>query len=147
MRERGRKRHRARVEKQSQDGSIHDVNNTYTWDQAFSVHVAGLNGTSFAGHSDWRLPNVRELDSIVNYENFNPAVSPAFNNNCTSGCTVLTCSCTALRVDVPSSFLYWSSTTDAGYPSEAWLVIFHGGGVTLNGKGSSLYVRAVRGGS
>src|SRR5207244_11210691 len=85
-------------EKLSMDGSVHDVSNTYTWANAFAQHVATLNGTSFAGHTDWRVPNVKELQNIV------PAVSPAFNNNCTSGCTVLTCSCTA-------SSGYWSSTT------------------------------------
>src|SRR5919197_1060292 len=79
-------------EKLSMDGSVHDVSNTYTWDNAFSVHVAMLNSTNFAGHTDWRLPNVKELESIVNYQNVAPFVSPAFNNNCTPGCTVLTCS-------------------------------------------------------
>jgi len=54
-------------EKQSNgDGSIHDVNNTYTWDAVFSVHVGTLNSTGFAGHTDWRVPNVKELTSIVN---------------------------------------------------------------------------------
>src|SRR2546426_88035 len=91
-------------EKQSDDGSIHDKDNLYTWDDAFAVHVAGLNATNFAGHNDWRLPNVKELQSIVDYENFNPAVAPAFNNNCTAGATVTTGSCTA----TPASD-YWSS--------------------------------------
>ena len=106
-------------EKLSMDGSVHDVSNTYTWANAFAQHVATLNGTSFAGHTDWRVPNVKELQNIV------PAVSPAFNNNCTSGCTVLTCSCTA-------SSTYWSSTTVAGQarpgdppgPTFAWFVLF-----------------------
>jgi hypothetical protein len=72
-------------EKQSNgDGSVHDIANTYTWDQAFSGHVATLNSTSFAGHTDWRVPNVKELQSIVNYENVAPAVSPAFNKKCAS---------------------------------------------------------------
>src|SRR5205814_55397 len=35
-------------EKQSQDGSIHDIANTYTSDQAFSGHVATLNSMGFA---------------------------------------------------------------------------------------------------
>src|SRR5204863_391623 len=42
-------------EKLSLDGSVHDRNNTYTWTQAFSGHVATLNSTSFAGHTDWRV--------------------------------------------------------------------------------------------
>src|SRR5206468_905681 len=57
-------------EKQSNgDGSVHDMSNAYTWDQAFLGHVAILNtGTGFAGHTDWRVPNVRELQSIANYQ-------------------------------------------------------------------------------
>jgi hypothetical protein len=79
-------------EKQSSDGSLHDMANTYTWDQAFSAHAATLNTMNFAGYNDWRVPNVKELESIANYQNVNPAVSPAFNDNCTPRCTVLTCS-------------------------------------------------------
>ena len=35
--------------------------------------VAELNSTRFAGLDDWRVPNVRELESLVNFENVNPA--------------------------------------------------------------------------
>src|SRR5262249_25760786 len=70
-------------EKKSFDGTIHDVNaRFYTWENAFAVHIAGLNAANFAGHSDWRLPNVRELESITNYQESSPAVSPVFNANC-----------------------------------------------------------------
>jgi hypothetical protein len=128
-------------EKQSNgDGSVHDFNNLYTWDQAFSVHVATLNSTSFAGHTNWRVPNLKELESIVDLENFTPAVSPAFNSNCTSPCTVLTCSCTAAEE-------YWSSSSDAQYPGNAWGVEFFDGNVAASTKAASVYVRAVRGGS
>ena len=83
-------------EKKSDDGSIHDKDNVYAWENAFAMHVAGLNtAPCFAGFCDWRLPNVKELQSIVNYQNFSPAVSPAFNTNCGEGDTVLTGSCTA----------------------------------------------------
>src|SRR5439155_4104024 len=113
-------------EKLSMDGSVHDVSNTYTWANAFAQHVATLNSTSFAGHNDWRMPNVKELESIMNYQNVDPTVSPAFNTNCTSGCTVLTCSCTT------SSSGYWSSTTAASNPSTAGVLDTGGGGVCLD---------------
>jgi Protein of unknown function (DUF1566) len=121
------------------DGSVHDVANLYSWDHAFSVHVATLNSTSFAGHADWRVPNVKELQSIVNYENLSPAISPAFNTNCTSPCTVLTCSCT-------QSEDYWSSSS-AVPAAGAWLVDFTIGEVAPTDKDITLFVRAVRGGS
>ena len=127
-------------EKLGQDGSIHDVGNTYTWNEAFSVHVASLNSTSFAGHSDWRLPNVKELQSILNYGTSNPAVSPAFNANCTPGCMATTCSCTA------ASF-YWSSSSFAANPSLPWLLDFFTGGTATPSKTTYWFMRAVRGGS
>ncbi len=129
-------------EKQSNgDGSVHNEYNVYVWDDAFSFHVAQLNSGSFAGHTDWRVPNVRELASIVNYENAgSPLVSPAFNNNCISPCTVLTCSCTQAGV-------YWSSSSDASGPQAAWSVYFDAGYVLQNPKTGASYVRAVRGGS
>src|SRR5262249_49755536 len=82
-------------EQLSLEGSVHDRGNTYTWTNAFAGHVATLNAMSFAGHNDWRMPNLKELESIASFQNSNPAVPSAFNNGCTSvGCTVLTCSCT-----------------------------------------------------
>jgi hypothetical protein len=130
-------------EKKSDDGSIHDKDTLYTWANAFAVYIAGLNaGAGFAGHTDWRVPNVKELQSIMNYENFNPAVSPAFNTGCVAACTVLTCSCTAARG-------YWSSSTVAIPPlgpSDAWLVVFFDGSMIANFKGNERRVRAVRSG-
>ena len=55
--------------------------------QPGNINIAGLNSTAFAGYTDWRLPNVKELQSIVNYENVIPAVSPAFNTGCEPACT------------------------------------------------------------
>src|SRR5213083_2131872 len=78
-------------EKLSDDGTVHDKDNVYTWANAFTGHVATLNAMSFAGHSNWRLPNVRELQSTSDYQTFNPAVASAFNTNCASGCSATTC--------------------------------------------------------
>jgi len=126
-------------EKKSDDGTIHDKDTTYTWADAFGVHVAGLNAAIFAGRHDWRLPNVRELRSIIDYEQFNPAVDPVFNTACSSDCTVLNCSCTA----TPD---YWSSTSSAKFPESAWDVSFTVGASDGEDKTESRFVRAVRGG-
>ncbi|SRR6266480_916450 len=125
-------------EKKSLDNTIHDQNTIYTWDNAFAVHVAGLNTANFAGHTDWRLPNVKELQSILNLENFGPAVSSEFNTGCVAGCTA--CSCTA-------SSIYWSSSTTSANPVFAWFVEFSAAGADRDGKIQANRVRAVRGGS
>ena len=131
-------------EKKSSDGTIHDFHTVYTWADAFAVHVAGLNATNFAGHNDWRLPNVKELQSIVNYGDVGPgaAVSTEFNNNCTAGITVLAGSCSA-------GSLTWSSTPNpvAGPPAKALFVTFSDGRVDAVSQSNTFHVRAVRGGS
>jgi hypothetical protein len=128
-------------EKQSSfDGSINDSENTYSWHSAFTVKIAALNGSAFAGHTDWRLPNQFELYSLLDLGKITPAVSAAFDTDCVGGCDVLTCSCTV-------SDYYWSSTTYEDGTAIAWFVDFSNGYVGGEGKSSLLRVRAVRGGS
>jgi hypothetical protein len=126
-------------EKKSDDGGLNDVDTTYSWTNAFAVHVAGLNAASFAGYGDWRLPNARELQSLVNYQNV-PTVDSVFNTNCSPGCTVLTCSCTRGNEA-------WSSSSAFPNPADGWWASFLFGNVTFSPKGTGLRVRAVRGGS
>jgi hypothetical protein len=144
-------------EKKSDDGSVHDQDNTYTWSTgspaynpdgtAFTSFLATLNSAPcFAKHCDWRLPTMTELQSLVAYERWAPAIDPVFNAACDPDCTVLTCSCTSL------DDFYWSSTPMAEIPSvDAWNVGFNQGVVNLYPKtfgslpGGS-YARAVRGG-
>jgi len=67
-------------------------------------------------------------------------VSPAFNTGCTPGCNVWGCSCT-------QSNWYYSSSSSAGIPSNAWIVLFLNGKVIEDRKAGTSYVRAVRGSS
>jgi hypothetical protein len=142
-------------EKLSMDGSVHDVGNVYSWSGAFVSHVEILNSAHFAGHNDWRLPNIRELESIVDYGSQQSVpISPIFSTPCDPGCTVLTCSC------VVGAF-YWSSTSFQSPPAFAWglnfgygnttncaplTTPFQTGACTTKPYGVGL-VRAVRGGS
>jgi len=134
-------------EKLSDDGSIHDFDNTYTWYAAFNDKIAALNAANFAGHNDWRLPNRRELESLVHagrVAGLNPAVDPAFDQ-CTQDCqaTTTTCSCTQFGY-------YWSSTTSQDIQTLAWAVNFESSDVNAYDKGTEASVeygvRAVRGG-
>jgi hypothetical protein len=127
-------------EKLSDDGSIHDKDTTHTWANAFASKIATLNSSSFADHSDWRLPNVNELQSLVQYGAVAPSVDAAFTTACAASCTVTTCSCT-------QSNLYWSATTFQFSPSDAWGVLFLSGHVSPTLKSNTFFVRAVRAGS
>lgn len=168
-------------EKKSDDGGIHDRDNVFTWQQALDYaaklnNICELNETKvcsvdadcgagdgfcgFAGKRDWRLPNIRELGSIPNYEMLfpGPTVSPVFNTNCVMGATVLTGSCTA-PTDVFRPMTYWSSTS-GDVLLDAWFADFTTGDIGAHLKAFALdivgknkkkvlfagHVRAVRGG-
>jgi hypothetical protein len=128
-------------EKQSDDGTFNDRDQLFTWATA-PGHITTLNTNNFAGHNDWRMPNARELLSIVNYGVANPAITAAaFHSNCFGTCTVLNCSCTAF-------FAYWTSTTVTNLPNSAFAVNFTDGTVGVFTKNASFTaaVRGVRGG-
>jgi hypothetical protein len=125
---------------------LHHVGRVFPWDSAAPTiwdWLEGVNtegGTGLGGHNDWRIPNVKELQSIVDYGTFNPAVGPAFNNGPgIDPCSVAECSLTA-------SGDYWSATTFASNLAVAWIVNFDGGNVDVDNKSGTNFVRAVRGG-
>ncbi|HEY2774159.1 MAG TPA: DUF1566 domain-containing protein [Candidatus Binatia bacterium] len=136
-------------EKKDNSGGLHDLNNTYTWSTGTNnmdgtittVFLANMNSAGgFAGHTDWRIPNRFELETLMDLGASIPRTYPAFNAGCTAGCTVATCSCT-------QSGGYWSSSTYQDLPSSAWFVYFVVGYTDAAGKTDLEYVRAVRAGS
>jgi hypothetical protein len=87
----------------------------------------GLTDSSSAGY--WRLPNVKELLSLIDYDNYNPALPTGHP-----------------FTGVQSDF-YWSATTSAHSSIDAWAVHMDYGNMDNGYKDSPLYVWPVRGGN
>ncbi len=124
-------------EKLSDDGSIHDQDDSYAWEDAVSEKIDALNSASFAGFNDWRLPNRFESETLLHLGESLPATYSAFASPCTPGCSVTACSCTA-------SGPYWTSTNYSFDPTNAWYVGFGGGPTVAQLKSTTSSVRAVR---
>ena len=112
-----------------------------TWEQALSdantlaSGSAGLTDGSKAG--DWRLPNVKELHSLIDFAYYGPALSSA------SGTSQWTNGNAFVGVQ---SYYYWSSTTYSYHAPSAWNVYLSNGGVNYVNKTSTYYVWPVRAG-
>lgn len=100
------------------DGTVTDSATGLEWSQADSgsglnwqealAWVQQKNAEGWLGHSDWRLPDAKELQSIVDYTRSpdttgSAAIDPVF------GCTSITDE--AGQADYP---FFWTSTTHAG---------------------------------
>ena len=88
------------------------------------MKITDLNTANFAGHNDWRLPNVNELQTLADYGRFFPAIDPACNNGVDS---------------FTQSSVYWSSTTFAFGTSNAWFVSFFNGFVSASNKSNDFF--------
>jgi len=134
-------------EKKVDSGGIHNVGNVYSWTAVgFPVFGTAPDGTLYtvflptlnndttsdpsqvglAGHTDWRIPNIVELQTILDCTQGIPCIDPVFGPTAAS--------------------LYWSSTSHTS-TIIAWQVNFLNGVIhDTSSKSGSYRVRAVRGG-
>jgi hypothetical protein len=100
---------------------------SFVWGQALQQADKLNSNGGFAGHSDWRLPNLKELKSLIEEGCYAPAINfRLFPNSWTrSG--------------------YWSSLQSDFNPNTAWVVYFDNG--TTNDVYHSIVgvIRLVRG--
>ena len=97
------------------------VKSTYTWELASEYCMEDI-----AGYTDWRMPTVYELESLLDASVVNPAL-PAGNK----------------FKDILNSN-YWSSTLQAGTSLKAWCVNMGNGAITPLAKTASYNIWPVR---
>jgi hypothetical protein len=121
------------------DGTISHGSTNLMWQKEdddtirdWELALGYCEGLNLGGYTDWRLPNVKELPTIIDYESVHPSVDLNFFPN----------------TNYDNFASYWTSTSSANDAGNAWaLELFRGGGFVTNyGKYADHYVRCVRGG-
>jgi hypothetical protein len=100
----------------------------YNWQDALNAAQDINDSGGFAGHTDWRLPNKNELESIVEQRCWNPAINEAL-------------------FSAPTLRPYWWSSSPNANPfdnNSAWGVHFRDGDVQYADKSDNHHVRLVR---
>jgi len=120
----------------SDKGVVTDTVTGLEWQDNYSDNGDAVKRTSWSGAiaycesltfdgGGWRLPNIRELNTIVDLSQINPSISSVFQ--------------------FTEAEYYWSSTTYTGKHTLAWYVNFRYGNYNASyDKGNSFYVRCVR---
>ena len=92
---------------------------TYTWSGALNY----CKNLTYAGYSDWRVPNKNELAALLDYSKTSAPYSsfPGMNSS-----------------------YFWSTSTQSNGTSNAWTVYFGDGTINTYGKSNGNYVMCVR---
>lgn len=101
----------------------------YNWQQALEA-VQDANAGDYLGHDDWRLPNAKELHSLIETACREPAINSILFPATTGA--------------IYSN--YWSASPSAAHDNSAWYADFANGGINDNLKIFGYAVRLVRDG-
>ena len=120
--------------KDNGDGTITDNTTGLVWQKmqspttvAWEEALVYCNDLVLAGKSNWRMPNIKELQSLNEEKLFKPSFNKTYFINISSG-------------------NFWSSTTMQNSTSKAWDINIDYGIVSYNEKSVKEFVLAVRGG-
>jgi hypothetical protein len=98
-----------------------------SWQEALHV-IRRINYESKNGYNDWRLPNIRELESLVDDSRHSPAFTPGFS------------------IAIKQIIGFWSSTTSMYEPRYAWVLYSTDGAIGVGFKAQAeFHTLAVRG--
>ena len=97
-----------------------------TWQEAFD-YVDALNGKRHLGFADWRLPNRRELFSLISHNRINPSLPDGH----------------LFEAVFPS--YYWTASSCCRLPNQAWYIHLGGGRVFKGIKANAYLTWPVRG--
>ncbi len=131
-------------EVKTDDGSIHDKDNTYRWGgisaigydsdsregeyyEDWDTLVNGANDNKLCGYEDWRVPNINELAGIADLSKYDPAIDTNYFPNTISS-------------------MYWSASPSANNYDEACKIYFYNGSdsCSYSDRNEESYIRLVR---
>jgi hypothetical protein len=96
------------------------VDGCVNWEHALE-YVALLNSQNYLGFNDWRMPNRNEMTSLIDFSQKDPVIPERFPFTNTGGFNL--------------EYYYWTSTTRADEPDQAWIVVLREG---MMGGGNAL---------
>jgi len=113
-------------ETKTDDNSIHDKDNKYNFYFLNEKFINRLNQNNFGGFSDWRIPEISELNSLASVQQDRPSIDTQYFPN-------------------TKAYDYWTATPHVNDTSQGWCVSFFHGNDTIQLRQHEFYVRAVRG--